>query len=97
MLYCGRSREIQMSEMVERKPGDPMGEMAKRAQLALIQKFGAAGTWDRFMLGEMARTVIAEMREPTEEMRSAGEAQFMCRSEDVWEIWRAMIDAELGN
>ena len=36
------------------------------------------------------------MREPTEAMAEAGANQFMCRREDVYEIWSAMIDAALN-
>ena len=39
------------------------------------------------------RALLRELREPTEAMSDAGTAQFMCRHEDTFEIWRAMIDA----
>lgn len=64
-----------MSEMIERKLGDPLSESAQRGQFALIQKFGRTGAWDAFILGEMARVVIAAIREPTEAMLRAAIAE----------------------
>lgn len=93
-----------------------MSEMVERVSRAVLQAISEAGglicmsaaTWDEVspefrggVLLAMARAAIAAMREPTMEMRRAGEK--MSLSEGAhdcevrsWVIYVAMIDAALG-
>lgn|SRR5689334_1938449 len=84
-------------QIPSRKTGEPLPEMARRAQLALIERFGENGEWNRLTLGEMAMAVIAAMREPT-----AGQLMYLAVETDkrlpprarlsAGGEWREMID-----
>ena len=66
--------------------------MVGRCQVALIQKFGAHGVWDRAMLARMIETVFAAAREPTGRMIHVA----MRTNNIAGSEWRAMIDEARG-
>lgn len=86
-----------MNEMIERviRAIDEAGEFTAsvNAEGGPYESVNAGNM--RRRLQNAARAAIQAMREPTEAMAEAGRLQFMCRSEDCYEIWNAMVGAAL--
>ena len=91
-------------QLAQARSGTAAGEsseMVERVARALAKAHMVHAGSGAPLYGELARTVIAAEREPTEAMLEAGGAMFLGSSHSAGAqaakaIWQAMVDAALG-